>query len=248
MNLLCRNYEVFEHQRPPLQQRRPLQLPDIVDVQDILFGPPMITLFHQRIMISKGQFVATPQDPLPLGWAQDTVLEVPDTLTVVQASTMALARSQMGIKLKFMHFDDIVSLAIGRPVNQQQENRASAALRKGGYFCETAAALHYFKLSGRLQTNCLGVQTLTGRNFRPDSFILHISTNTRVSKNRKELSYNSLINVPRRQSRRQQRLQIPIIPYFPIRRILTHAYKMRYPEAHDPEIISIVSALNLQNR
>lgn len=193
----CFNYELYEHRNPgPIALNQSL----------INYGPLEIIGRHAAIPIL-GAAGAYPlgvslmsHGMPPILWQHGVVPLVGGPLTAQQACRMAIDRQILGIDVNFRHQLAVASVAFGMPLPVAAGLAGMAppaflvylnrALGGGGYFAHQATAI--FRLRNNLpQPNFLwlgGPGVVIGP---ANCVVLHFHNTTRISKNLKELSYNS---------------------------------------------------------
>ena len=183
-------YEVHEHNRGGIL-RRYFSLRDINQIHTELVNHLIPPPNFQWVMLLKGTFQP---GLIPPNWANLEFIQVPLTLTVQEAAMMAEKREFLGIKVKFADADGIHLLATGQPVALPRQNRLIRALKNGGYRTPTASSIYHMR-KFLLSPNCI-LRNYPGQGLlASDILIIHIFNRRRVSKDVKELSYNSLVNI-----------------------------------------------------
>ena len=165
--------------------------------------------------------------PLGAPW-QHAMLHV-NALTIREAAQVVLNRRQIqGIPVRFQNIAAVIATA-ALPVGVAAAPPVIAALRSGGYLMPLAAILH------RLRMGLVpGLFAAAPMVLPPDYIVLHIHLEKRVSKNLKELSYNSLTNPP----------VIPAGGYATIKNMIDAPFAGLAPAPHSA---TIVSSEHLQN-
>ncbi len=190
----CFNYETYEHQGPAAGANNALLNYDhaMIAVRNIaipVLAPgalqPQISLFD---VVAGGPWDHTISPNLGGG------------LTYQEACMMALERQGIGITVRFQHFASIQAIALGTPLpmvamgfpgglvglTQYLDN----ALGGGGYRPTVLAVALY-----RLRNNLPYPNFVALPMGLADTVLIHFHSQIRVSKNVKELSYNSILNI-----------------------------------------------------
>jgi len=192
------NCEIYEHQNP---------VAPVLHQAFINYGPLEIIGRHAAIpALAPGVYplgvslMSHGMPPLP--WQHGVVALAGGPLTIQEACQMADTRQTLGINVKFRHPLAITAMALGLgvPAAAPLAGMAPAAfalylnnaLRGGGYLAPQATSIYRLR-HNMPQPNFL-LLVLPGGGAAPaNCVIIHFHNTVRISKNLKELSYNSLL-------------------------------------------------------
>ena len=136
----------------------------------------------------------------PIPWQHGVMALAGGPLTIQEACQMADTRQALGITVEFRHPLAIAAIALGLgvPAAAPLAGMAPAAfavyldhaLRGGGYFAPQATSLYRLRHNVP-QPNFVWLMLPGGGAAASNCVIIHFHNITRISKNLKELSYNS---------------------------------------------------------
>lgn len=242
INAPCFNYEKFDHlnltfanlNQPPPAVQPPIPFNQATANYNyaIIFPrntaiPPLGPNMQNQIGISMMR-----RDDPPILWSH-ALIQVGGNLTLQQACMMALTRPQIGITTTFQNPAIIVFLSgmpQGAPLPQNFVNYATQALRNGGYLSPLSAAIFNFR--NIIAPPNLSVLQGPGGAHLADWVILHFHIPTRVSKNIKELSVNSILD--------------PALPNMPPYRSIKNIINAQYVGNLPPQSGTVISSDLLQ--
>jgi len=175
-------YEVQEHQQPSGIPRVYEPIPDPMLTHQFLMGQPLPT--SVSINLAMGA-------PGALAWQGNQPCNlIVSPLTMQQSCQVALMRNILGIPVKFANENVIWATALGFPPPVGQIPYIQQALGGRGYLSDTACTMYNLR---RHLIYMNVIQNLVN-GAAPDYILLQIANVQRVSKNLRELSYNTLIN------------------------------------------------------
>ena len=193
----CFSYEIFEHRRrhpapaPVLNHALRSYGPAEIKARNDGVGPvaqiPPLQPGNHQLGISLMRHPIAPGVPL---WRQDNVINVGPALAFAEASLMALERRTIGIEIRFERPNVILNLAAGIPIAPADQLYAIRALMGGGYLNPMSTTI--FRLRHMMPPPIFRMP-VPGGGFT-DCAIIHVHNHRRVSKNLKELSFNSVTN------------------------------------------------------
>lgn len=184
----CFNYEVQEHQnlaQPVFNQALLHYTYPLIAARNGII-PALDGAGNHTIQISQLR---------PLGEWQHNLTNLGIGLTLQEGCQIALDREDIGIIVNFEHPNVINLVAAGNNpaaiailTGVNVANYLPRALNNGGYLNPLAAVIY------RIRTNLPQVNFIGNPVQVVDAVILHIHLPRRVSKNMKELSFNSILN------------------------------------------------------
>lgn len=196
----CFSYETYEHQGPA------------AGANNALLNYGHATIFARNVLIpplAAGalQLQVSLRDTAAGGvWDHTIIPHLGAGLTYAQACMMVLERQGLGIRVKFRHPAGIQTIALGGTMAA-----AAVAAAVTGFIGGAAAFQQYLDRSlkgGGYRPTALAVALYHFRNNIPypnfialpvgvaDTVLIHFHNQIRVSKNLKELSYNSNLGIP----------------------------------------------------
>jgi hypothetical protein len=234
----CLNYETFKHPTlpvPAFNQALVNYNYAIIQAQNAVI-PPLAVGAHQL-----GISLMRQGGPAVIPW-QHVVFPVGVALNLQEASLMAFDRQTIGITVRFQQPTIIMLLSAGMPIPGaggiaaflgiapvNVTAYANHALRSGGYLTPLATTL--YRLRNIFPPPNFAVLIGPGAPIA-DCVIIHIHDPRRVSKNIKELSFNSILNPA-----------LPgILPYFSIKDMID----VQFLPPNTPHSGTIVSSDFLQ--
>jgi hypothetical protein len=154
-------------------------------LQNYVYG---ITQARAVALGAIGAEISAQNGPLGAPWAHQNAGAIMAPLPLALAAQMVLNRQLLGIPVVFQHPAAIASTAAGLPLPPGiPANYVQNALAGGGYLMPLLGAIHNLQNAGLAG---LIAPILAAGDQR--HFILHLHLPTRISKNVKELAYNSL--------------------------------------------------------
>ncbi len=226
----CPNHEVFTHINPGLpainQALNHYTYGSLSDMHGML---PILNALAPSIGIS----LAISGTYAPIAWHQVLHPLAGGPLTLNETCRIAAHRQlRLGFNVRFRHPHLIQMIAAGGAIPPGLNAYVNRALYGGGYFNPMAVAL--YKLIRVMPVPVFTV--IPGMANRPDCVAIQFKTDVRISKNMKELSYNSLLQPA-----------IPgALPYMSIKAIINNQYA--FLGLPNPSSITVVSSDNLQAR
>ena len=212
-------YEVQEHEQPLGVPRVYEPIPDPMVTYQFLMGQPLPT----PISVQLGAGF-----PGPIVWGAPVACPlIVSPLNIQQASFVVFKRWLLGIPLNFANPFLIMATALGVLPPPAQIPYIQHALRGGGYLSDTACVLY------NLINHIIYFPAILGpvNGAWPEEIILQVANVSRVSKNLRELSYNTLL------------LGSPV--YDTIRENILWFYNLLLP-GQIPQSVTIISADHLQ--
>ncbi|MBW8309338.1 MAG: hypothetical protein K0M45_06855 [Candidatus Paracaedibacteraceae bacterium] len=195
---VCLNYEIYEHQNlvPAAPPNRALANYNhaLIIIRNLAI--PALAPAAFQLGVSKIRVLGA----MPTAW-QNGLIALGVALNYQEACLMAQERQNIGIDVRFQHPNEIAAIAAGFgipavaaafgwtvPNLTRYLNRSLG----GGGYRSTLLATALYRLRHNPPPNFINL--LAGGS--ADTIMIHIHEPRRVSKNAKELSYNSILNTP----------------------------------------------------